>query len=157
MKAIEIISAHHKDFDIANISVSDMKSYNPLLPLELVPYFEAAVENHQITQRALGEFQKPVLDLSEIGRLMTAHHILLRDKLKITVPKIDTMIGAVLNQGAYGAKIVGSGGGGSIVVLTKPGTETQIINALLSVGAKEAYPIRVDSGLRTQNTANTNF
>ncbi|WP_240531807.1 mevalonate kinase [Maribacter sp. 4G9] len=155
-KAIQIVSDKFNDFNIHKATILDLKKYGPLLPLDLVPYFEAAIENHHITQMALLEFQKPNLDLQEIGKLMTAHHSLLKDKLKITVPKIDVMIDAVLKQGAYGAKIVGSGGGGSIVVLTKPGTETKIVDALLSVGAKEAYTIQVDPGLRVQNTTHSN-
>ena len=155
-EAISIVSKRFKDFDIAKATVSDIEKYTPFLPTVLIPYFAAAIENHEITQLALVEFQKPVLNLEEIGRLMTAHHNVLRDKLKITVPKIDAMIDTVLQQGAYGAKIVGSGGGGSIVVLTAPGTENSIVEALLSVGAKEAYPIQVDTGLRSLIMANSN-
>ena len=44
---------------------------------------------------------------------MNGHHEVLRDLLKITVPRIDAMVNAALKAGAYGAKIVGSGGGGS--------------------------------------------
>lgn len=156
MKSIEIISEKFSDFDIMNVSVSDMDKYLSLMPPDLKPYFEAAIENHEITQKALIEFQKPDLNLPKIGRLMTAHHSILRDKLKITVPKIDAMIDAVLQHGAYGAKIVGSGGGGSIVALTEPVTETKIVNALLSVGAQDAYPIKVDTGLQTLKLAKSN-
>lgn len=152
-KSIQVISDTISEFDIQNAVNSDLIKYKSLLPLELVPYFEAAIENHHITQLALKEFKKPKLDLQELGRLMTVHHMILRDKLNITVPKIDTMVDAVLQEGAYGAKIVGSGGGGSIVVLTEPGTETKIVDTLLSVGAKEAYPIAVDAGLRVQKSS----
>ena len=155
-EAIRVISGRFKDFDIAKATVSDINKYAPFLPTEVIPYFTAAIENHEITQLASVEFKKPVLNLEEIGRLMTAHHAILRDKLKITVPKIDAMIDTVLKHGAYGAKIVGSGGGGSIVVLTEPGTESNIVEALLSVGAKEAYPIQVDTGLRSQIMADSN-
>ena len=152
LKSIQRVTDKFPDFNIQKATISDLKKYTSILPMELVPYFEAAIENHDITQKALLEFQKPNLNLPEIGKLMTAHHTILKDKLKITVPKIDAMIDAVLQQGAYGAKIVGSGGGGSIVVLTEPGTEGKIVEALRSVEAKEAYPIQVDAGLRIQNS-----
>ena len=81
---------------------------------------------------------------------MNEHHIVLRDLLKITVPRIDAMINAALNAGAYGAKIVGSGGGGSIVVMAEPGNEAPIVKALLDAGAIEAYAVTVDPGSRIQ-------
>lgn len=153
LKSIQMVTDRFPDFDIHKANISDLKKYLSFLPSDLVPYFEAAIENHHITQKALLEFQKPKLDLPEIGKLMTAHHLILRDKLRITVPKIDAMIDSVMEKGVYGAKIVGSGGGGSIVVLSEPGTEAEIVETLLAVGAKEAYPIKVDAGLRIQNTS----
>lgn len=50
------------------------------------------------------------------------------------------MINAALKAGAYGAKIVGSGGGGSIVVLAEPGNEAPIVvDAILAARAIQAY------------------
>ena len=99
---------------------------------------------------ALIEFQKPTLDLKKIGGLMNQHHAVLRDQLKITVPRIDAMVKAALGAGAYGAKIVGSGGGGSIVVMAEPGKEAPVVEALLAAGAVGAYPVTVDPGCRIQ-------
>ena len=70
--------------------------------------------------------------------------------MKITVPRIDDMIDAALKAGAYGAKIVGSGGGGSIVVMAEPGNEAPIVDAILAAGAVGAYPVTVDPGARIQ-------
>lgn len=148
LKAIEIIRDNFVNFEISQTHIEDLPNYIKYLPKELIPYFEGAVENHSITQRALKEFENPTPNVKTLGNLMNQHHQILRDKLKITVPKIDTMIDTALNNGAYGAKIVGSGGGGSIVVVTELGTEGKIVESLLSVGAKEAYPIKVDEGLR---------
>jgi len=114
----------------------------------LIPYFEAAIKNHQYTILALKEFQKSSLDLKKIGELMNGHHAVLRDLLKITVPKIDAMIKAALNSGAYGAKIVGSGGGGCIVVIAEPEKQEQVVQSILEAGAKEAYVVGVDPGAR---------
>nr|WP_276598320.1 hypothetical protein [Flavobacterium azizsancarii] len=113
-----------------------------------MPYFDAALKNFHYTKEALKEFEKPVLDLQKIGALMNLHHEVLRDLLKITVPRIDDMIDAALRAGAYGAKIVGSGGGGSIVVIANPEKEDVIIEAILKAGAQEAYAVTVDPGVR---------
>lgn len=79
---------------------------------------------------------------------MNGHHEVLRDLLKITVPRIDAMVNAALRAGAYGAKIVGSGGGGSIVVIADPANEEEVIEAILQAGAQEAYAVTVDPGVR---------
>ena len=76
---------------------------------------------------------------------MNEHHTVLKDILKITTPKIDAMIAAALQAGAYGAKIVGSGGGGSICALTSKEKEQQILSAILKAGAKDAYPVAISS------------
>jgi galactokinase len=43
---------------------------------------------------------------------------------------------------------VGSGGGGSIVVLAEPGNEAPVVAAILAAGAIEAYTVTVDPGVR---------
>lgn len=146
--AIEILKNKFKNFDLNSLEVKDLKRYNSYLPNNLIPYFEAAIKNHYYTKQALLEFEKPILNLEKVGTLMNGHHAVLRDLLKITVPKIDNMIDAALSAGAYGAKIVGSGGGGSIVVIAEPGRESFIIEALLQAGSKEAYKVSVDKGVR---------
>lgn len=146
--AIDIIKQNFKDFDLNKSEIEDLDKYRNYLPDRLIPYFEAAIKNYHYTKEALKEFQKPVLDLKKIGALMNEHHAVLRDLLKITVPKIDDMVNAALKAGAYGAKIVGSGGGGSIVVIADPEKEAQVVAAILAAGAKEAYGVTVDPGVR---------
>lgn len=147
-EAIEILKKNFKTFDLKSIEVEDLEKYDTYLPIKLIPYFKAAIKNHNYTKEALKEFNKPTLNLEKIGTLMNGHHAVLRDLLKITVPKIDKMIDAALNAGAYGAKIVGSGGGGSIVVISKPENEAKIIASLMKAGSKEAYSVSVDKGVR---------
>ncbi|WP_348811389.1 GHMP family kinase ATP-binding protein [Flavobacterium maritimum] len=150
--AIDTIKQNFSDFDLNQTEVEDLKKYTNYLPDRLIPFFEAAIKNHHYTKLALKEFEKPTLDLKKIGELMNAHHAVLRDLLKNTVPRIDAMIDAALNAGAYGAKIVGSGGGGSIVVMAEPGNEAPVVEAILAAGATEAYTVSVDPGVRTLKT-----
>ncbi|WP_413997889.1 mevalonate kinase [Flavobacterium sp. W1B] len=148
--AIGTIKQSFPDFDLNKTEIEDLDKYRNYLPDRLIPFFEAAIKNHHYTKMALIEFQKPSLDLKTIGALMNQHHAVLRDLLKITVPRIDDMINAALKAGAYGAKIVGSGGGGSIVVMAEPGNEAPIVEAMLAAGAIEAYAVTVDPGSRIQ-------
>ena len=145
-KAITEVQKRIPEFKIEESKVEDLEMYLSFLTDDLKPYLEAAIGNFNITKKALLEFKKEVLDLQEIGDLMNQHHHYLKNLLKITVPKIDTMIDAALNAGALGAKIVGSGGGGSIVVISPKNKEAQIIKAILNAGAKDAYCVAVAKG-----------
>jgi galactokinase len=148
LMAIDIVKQNFPAFNLNTSQIEDLDRYRNSLPDRLIPFFEAAIKNYHYTKEALKEFEKPVLDLKKIGALMNDHHAVLRDLLKITVPRIDNMINAALKAGAYGAKIVGSGGGGSIVVIADPEKENLIIEAILNAGAVEAYAVSVDPGVR---------
>ena len=151
LSAIKMVKKAYPDFSLSEARLADVEEYCHLLTPDLFPYFKAAIENHLITQEALGVFKETGLDRKKLGELMNRHHAVLRDLLHITVPRIDRMIDAALSAGAYGAKIVGSGGGGSIVVIAEPGTEDSIVKALLASGAKDAYAVSIDSGIRIVN------
>ena len=84
--------------------------------------------------------------MNELGKLMNEHHAVLKNILKITPPKIDDMIDAALKAGAYGAKIVGSGGGGSICAIASEETQQKVIDSISAAGAKDAYAVSVTSG-----------
>lgn len=148
LMAIDLVKQNFSNFDLNTSVIEDIDRYRNCLPDRLIPFFEAALKNYHYTKQALKEFNKPILDLKKIGLLMNQHHEVLRDLLKITVPRIDDMINAALRAGAYGAKIVGSGGGGSIVVIADPEKEDLIIDAILKAGALEAYSVSVDPGVR---------
>ncbi len=148
LKSIEIIKNEHPNFQIETATLKEYDSYVDLLSEKLKPYFYAAIQNHIITKKALIELKKPSVDLKIIGQLINEHHKILRDDLKITVPKVDVMIEAALQAGAYGAKIVGSGGGGCIVAISEVGNEKKISEAIKQAGGKDAYPVLVAKGTR---------
>lgn len=146
LKSIDFIKKKHPKFDIRTATLVDYERHVDEIPNELKPYFYAAIKNHVITQNALTTFEESSLNLKLIGKLMNEHHTVLKDSLKITVPKIDDMIHAALDAGAYGAKIIGSGGGGSIVAIAPPNKKQAIIKKLLESGAKSAYEVSVTKG-----------
>lgn len=146
--AISAVKSKIKDFDIKTARRENLEEYLSHVPNHLQGYLYAAVVNHDITQRALNEFKKPSPDFEQIGRLMSEHHDILKNILKITVPRIDDMIEGALNAGAYGAKIVGSGGGGSIVALAPTGKELQVVQGIKEAGGINAYEVSVDTGAR---------
>ena len=62
------------------------------------------------------------------------------------------MIQAVLDAGAYGAKIVGSGGGGCIVALTDQNNTKDIIESLKNAGAVNAFSVVQSRGSKSKKT-----
>jgi len=144
--AIAEVEQHLPDFCLEKVTPDTVDRYSSYISEELKPYFYAAIQNHSITQKALLEFGKEKLDHKAIGELMSAHHKVLKDILKITVPVIDKMINAALEAGAYGAKIVGSGGGGSIIALVPGDKKEAIIKAIRENGAIDAYEVSVVQG-----------
>lgn len=145
-QAIKTISNKKIDFDITQATLEDYNHLKEHLSKKIQPYFYAAIKNHSITQEAILVFKTKPLNHEHIGYLMSEHHKVLKNDLKITVPKIDTMIDAALKAGAYGAKIVGSGGGGSIAALAPVDKKIEVINAILNSGAKDAYEVNVSKG-----------
>ncbi|MBT8262198.1 MAG: galactokinase [Bacteroidia bacterium] len=146
LTAISLIKSHNPKFDIHEADLTDYENYKEILPEPMRPYLFAAIMNHLITKQALAEFQQKNPDNRKLGELINAHHEILRDILQITVPKIDAMVHAAIRAGAYGAKIVGSGGGGSIVAIAPEDKEDWIVSAMKEAGAIAAYPVNVANG-----------
>lgn len=150
-ESIKIIGSKFPNFNVKTTKEDEISTYLECLPPNLHPYFFAAVTNHCITQKAVEEFNKPNVDIEKIGELMTQHHTILKEKLNLTIPIIDAMVNSAIKEGAYGAKIVGSGRGGCIVVLAPKDKEEKIIESLKKAGAVNAYKVSVDSGARIIN------
>ena len=144
--AIKIVKQQASDFDLHSATIVEFEKYKSFLPEELTPFFYAAIKNHLITQEAYLSLQQTTINYQKIGELMNEHHTVLKDVLKITTPKIDTMIDAAIQAGAYGAKIVGSGGGGSICALAPKEKQQAVVDSISAVG-NVAYAVKVTSSV----------
>ena len=78
--------------------------------------------------------------------MLFEHHMVLSNLLGTSTPKIDKMIEAGIEAGAYGGKINGSGGGGCMFVYA-PESPEKVAEAIESVGGT-AYIIHADQGTR---------
>jgi len=65
----------------------------------------------------------------EIGRLLTQAHASLRDDFEVSWPEADVAVAAAVDAGALGARMIGGGFGGSVLVLV---TETTPVRAAVS-------------------------
>lgn len=86
---------------------------------------------------ALSHAAEPLLatgDWDELGKLMNLDQLVL-EKIGVSCPELDGLIGAALRAGALGAKLSGSGGGGIMIALTTDDQRTTIADALHAAGA----------------------
>jgi galactokinase len=60
-------------------------------------------------------------DFDQLGRLLDASHVSLRDCYEVSVPAVERAIGRLRKAGAIGARIVGGGFGGNVLGLLPPG------------------------------------
>ena len=148
LEAIATVQAKTQNFKIENATMKDYESNKAYVSEKLRPIFYGAIKNYEITKSAFNCLKKDEIDLNEVGRLMNAHHTVLKDILKITVPIIDKMIDGALAKGALGAKIVGSGGGGCIVALADETNEENVIKGILDAGASAAYKVSISDGVK---------
>jgi galactokinase len=56
-------------------------------------------------------------DLDRCGRLMSASHASLRDDFRVSTDALDALVDALVDAGAYGARLTGAGFGGCVVAL----------------------------------------
>ena len=109
--------------------VSERKKQNPE---KYDPLFNQAESLAFQARKALEDF-----DLRKIGRLMSENHGLLQ-KIEVSCKELDYLINLALEQGAFGAKLTGGGGGGCMMALT-PGKELQ--EAVATAMKKEGFNV----------------
>lgn len=68
-------------------------------------------------------------DLASLGTLMSRNQELLRE-LGVSTPALDRACRVAMEEGALGAKLTGSGGGGAIIVIPRPGEEDNMVRAM---------------------------
>jgi galactokinase len=132
------------DFSLQNITSGELGRFTNELNDEQVELLKGTIQNRDITGKAKKLLLKSPLNHKEIGLLLTEHHAILRDILKISTPKIDRMISSAIKAGAYGAKINGSGGGGCMFAYAPENTE-EVKKAIEMEGGK-AYVVKIDNG-----------
>lgn len=87
-------------------------------PQKYDPLFQEAEELATDARTAIQRF-----DLIKVGELMDANHRLLKE-IDVSCGELDFLVNIAKEQGAYGAKLTGGGGGGCMTALT-PGKNLQ--------------------------------
>jgi D-glycero-alpha-D-manno-heptose-7-phosphate kinase len=97
-----------------------------------MPKHEAELEDiRQIAVRAVDAISRRPLDMPELGRLLDAQWQLKRRlSTLIATPAVDDIYETGMRAGAYGAKLLGAGGGGFMLFLAPPERHAAIREAL---------------------------
>lgn len=78
---------------------------------------------------------------AEVGAKMTATHFIL-DRLGVSCPEIETLVGAALEAGALGAKLSGGGLGGCVIALAEDeAAAAHLHGVLLAAGADRCHTV----------------
>lgn len=78
-------------------------------------------------------------ELDAVGPLVTASHASLRDDFEVTVPELDVTVDAALEAGALGARMMGGGFGGSVIVLLQHGRAAEVFEAVRRAFAAKGF------------------
>jgi galactokinase len=81
----------------------------------------------------------PVDIYRDIGRLLTESHASLRDDFEISWPEADATVEAALAAGAFGARMMGGGFGGSVLALVPATAAGRVRDAVTAAFAWHAW------------------
>jgi len=138
------------EFSLHKIIFTEIEEYRKYLSNEQYELLSGTMKNRDITITAKKIIETNPLDDKKIGFLLNEHHQILRDVLKISTSKIDKMIDAALNAGAYGAKINGSGGGGCMFAYAPEEPEI-VLDAVRKI-SNDAFIVYSDEGTREEKS-----
>ena len=135
-----------ENLDTTSISLSQIPSDNAHKVLR------AILKTRDLTQEGIKLFKSTTkeIPISVLGNFLSTQHLILRDELKLSIPRIESIIQGAMRAGAYGCKINGSGGGGCMIAICDPRDATKVAKSI----KKEAgapYQVSIDTGVRIES------
>lgn len=119
--------------------VADFRRNHPAVAGSLIDSIET------VTRQALFHLQ----DQECLGRYMDINHALL-DALGVGHPMLTTLVTAARDAGAYGAKMTGAGGGGSMIALCPKREKKQVARAIDAAGGRSIVTSLDTEGVRKE-------
>jgi galactokinase len=93
-------------------------------------------ENHRV-EAAVGLLRAGAV--AEVGALLTASHLSLRDEFEVSWPEADVAVSEAVRAGARGARMVGGGFGGAIIALVPEARSAGVREAVTGAYAKRGW------------------
>ena len=95
-------------------------------------------------------------DPRDIGGLLTASHVSMRDDYQITVDEVDVAVDAALEAGAHGARMTGGGFGGSVIALVDDADVASVTTRVSDAFAARGFsPPRIFSAVASPGARRT--
>ena len=154
LEVVRILKSIDSNFSLNTLKANELSHYENYISESLFNLLEGTIINRDITREARIELNKQSPDHKMIGKLLNEHQEVLRDVLGISTFKINRMIDAAINAGAYGAKINGSGGGGCMFSYAPESAE--YVKAVIEAEGGEAFIINSDLGSCEEPMENKN-
>lgn len=148
LKGLETVQKKLKDFTLGSPLGEEENTEIDRLDPEVRRLLLGTLMTRDLTAEGEKLFTSEDFDHHRFGELLSRQHAVLRDYIRISLPKIDRMIDASLEAGALGAKLNGSGQGGCIFAYA-PQKAEETAEALRKLGATP-YIIRIDQGARRE-------
>ena len=118
---------------------NDWDATGPDLSPDEVVLLEATRINRATENEAAARWN--IASGGELGALMMQHHEALRDGLRLGTDRLEAMRQAAMDQGAWGYKVVGSGGGGCAVAWCPVEKVGAVSKSMEKAGAVKTYQI----------------
>jgi len=156
LQAFEYLKKIMPNFNEYESSLNDIEEFLPNLEIRYQKKIIGNIINRDLTKQTLellnnytslksGNLYNSINFYRKLGSLLNKHQEQLKEKIEITTPKIDKMIDKCLEAGALGAKINGSGFGGTIFAISL-GNQESIKRSIEESGGK-AYIIKTSNGV----------
>ena len=97
----------------------ELEDLDGLDPLSLRRLRHVVTENERVVRFSAA---LEAGDLRAAGRLLSESHASLRDDYEVSTPEVDALVRGAEDAGAFGARMVGGGFGGSVLALTDADT-----------------------------------
>lgn len=143
-EAFAWVTAHAPEYDPRTTSRSEFAALLPRMPPELAMKLSANLVNRDLCRQASDLLRAEAIEPEVLGALLCEHHSQLARGIGVSTPKLDAMVQAALDAGAFGAKLNGSGGGGCMFAYA-PGREDAVAHALEAVGGQVYQLSMVDT------------
>ncbi|MEX2685045.1 MAG: galactokinase family protein [Candidatus Sigynarchaeota archaeon] len=112
------------------------------------PLVYANLQNGIITRKAFDIFMSKKPSIDAIGALINQHFTYLRDYSRVSTDKITSMVKAAIEAGAAGAKINGSGFGGTMFAICRSKkVQDKVASAIAAAGGK-VYKVNISDGAK---------
>ncbi|WP_210716983.1 galactokinase [Amycolatopsis acididurans] len=109
------------------------------LPDELVPLVRHVVTENQRVLDVVSLLHDE--RLPDIGPLLDASHVSMRDDYRISIPELDVAVEAAREGGALGARMTGGGFGGSAIALVPEGSLAEVEATVTAAYEKRGWRI----------------